>query len=85
MPAKRADGATALRCSRCGYEVLTGKTVYTIGSETSSTARVRTTSVISEGRAMSRKKEEIEYEKEEYYKELFMELLSEEEYGGEEA
>jgi len=83
MPVKRDDGTTALRCSKCGYEILPQGKEYTIGAQTSSTGRVKTTSVISEGKRVGRKKEELEQEKEEYYKEVFLELLHEEEYGEE--
>ena len=80
----RKDGRTVLRCSKCGYEMEGRGTEYRIGGPTASNARVHTTSLISEAKARSRSKEEIEQEKEEYYKELFLELLREEEYGGEE-
>ncbi len=83
MPVKRDDGTYALRCSKCGYEILPHGKEYTVGASTTSTDRVKTTSVISEGKKVSRKKEEIEQEKEEYYKEVFLELLHEEEYGEE--
>ncbi len=73
-----------LRCSKCGYEISSQQSTYKIETTTSDSTRIRTTSVISDGKAIARKKEEIEQEKEEYYKELFLELLHEEEYGGEE-
>ncbi|MDK6028440.1 DNA-directed RNA polymerase subunit M [Ignisphaera sp. 4213-co] len=83
-PIKKEDGSTILKCSKCGYELTSAGAGYTVGVQTSSSDRVKTTSVISEGKKVGRKKEEIEQEKEEYYKELFLELLHEEEYGGEE-
>lgn len=83
VPTKR-EGSIVLKCSKCGYEVSTQHPTYKIETTTSTSTRVHTTSVISDGKTMARKKEEIEQEKEEYYKELFLELLHEEEYGGEE-
>ncbi len=81
----RKNGKTVLRCTKCGYELEASNVMdYRIGGATAASARVMTTSLVSEGRAMHRSKEEIEQEKEEYYKELFLELLREEEYGGEE-
>ncbi|MCI4436396.1 MAG: DNA-directed RNA polymerase subunit M [Ignisphaera sp.] len=83
MPVKREDGTTVLRCSKCGYEIVPQSKEYTKGQSTSSSDRIKTTSLVSEGKKIGRSKEEIEHEKEEYYKELFLELLSEEEYGEE--
>ncbi len=87
-PMKKDDGSMVLKCSKCGYEIpFSGSSSgagYTMGIQTSSSDRVKTTSVISEGKKIGRKKEEIEQEKEEYYKEVFLDLLREEEYGGEE-
>ncbi|MCC6045190.1 MAG: DNA-directed RNA polymerase subunit M [Ignisphaera sp.] len=83
MPVKKEGGVVALRCSKCGYELLPQGKEYTVGVQTASVDRVKTTSVISEGKKVGRKKEEIEQEKEEYYKEVFLELLHEEEYGEE--
>ncbi len=85
MPVRK-DGATVLRCTKCGYELRGGDVKeYRIGVEISAGAHVHTTSLVSEGKARHRSKEEIEQEKEEYYRELFLELLREEEYGGEES
>ncbi len=83
MPIKKGDGATMLRCTKCGYELQSQTAEYRM-AKIGGSNRVQTTSVITEGKKMGRKKEEIEQEKEEYYKELFLELLHEEEYGGEE-
>ncbi|MEM4788727.1 MAG: DNA-directed RNA polymerase subunit M [Ignisphaera sp.] len=80
VPYKKENEA-GFRCSKCGYEIQQQSARYTISVQQ---PKVFTTSVISEGKTTSRKKEEIEQEREEYYKELFMELLREEEYGGEE-
>ena len=80
-PHRKEDGSIVLKCSRCGYEVQQQSARYTLSVQQ---PKVFTTSVVSEGRKYSRKKEEIEQEREEYYKELFMELMREEEYGGEE-
>ncbi|MCS7111949.1 MAG: DNA-directed RNA polymerase subunit M [Ignisphaera sp.] len=84
LPTKKEEGTIALKCSKCGYEASTQQSTYKIETTTSTSSRVHTTSVISNGKTIARKKEEIEQEKEEYYKELFLELLHEEEYGGEE-
>jgi len=83
MPIKKDDGTTILRCTKCGYELQPQTTEYRI-AKTGGSNRVQTTSVVTEGKKIGRKKEELEQEKEEYYKELFLELLHEEEYGGEE-
>jgi len=80
-PYKKEDGSTVLKCNRCGYEIQQQSARYTLSVKQS---KIFTTSVVSEGKAAPRKKEEIEQEREEYYKELFMELMREEEYGGEE-
>lgn len=80
VPQKKDEGYV-LVCSKCGYEVVGQNTRYTVSAQQS---KVFTTSVVSEEKKSRRKKEEIEQEREEYYKELFMELLREEEYGGEE-
>jgi len=77
----RKENMVVLKCSKCGYEVQHQSARYTISAQQS---KVYTTSVVSEEKKSSRKKEELEQEREEYYKELFMELLREEEYGGEE-
>lgn len=79
---QRRDNETVLKCSKCGYELQQQSARYTISSQHS---KVFTTSVVSEGKKGTRRKEELEQEREEYYKELFMELLREEEYGGEES
>jgi len=84
VPIKKEDGSTVLKCSKCGYEASSQKPSYKIETPTSTATRVHTTSIISNGKTITRKKEEIEQEKEEYYKELFLELLHEEEDGGEE-
>lgn len=82
VPQKK-DNEIILKCSKCGYEIQQHSARYTITSQQPS-SKVFTTSVVSEEKKSTRKKEEIEQEREEYYKELFMELLREEEYGGEE-
>ncbi len=84
VPTKKGEGSAVLKCSKCGYEISKQPSSYKIETTTSTNTRIHTTSVISNGKTIARKKEEIEQEKEEYYKELFLELLHEEEYGGEE-
>ncbi len=83
MPVKKDNGTTILRCTKCGYEIQPRLTAYRI-AKIGGSNRVQTTSVVTEGKKIGRKREELEQEKEEYYKELFLELLHEEEYGGEE-
>ncbi len=85
MPVRK-DGKTVLRCMRCGYETDASVSAreYRMGGEIAAEMRVKTTSIVSEAKQVFRSKEEIEQEREEYYKELFLELLKEEEYGGEE-
>lgn len=84
MP-ERSGNKSVLRCTKCGYiaEISEGSG-YRIGGPTTPVARIYTTSLVSEAKTRARSKEEIEQEKEEYYKELFLELLREEEYGEEE-
>ncbi len=86
MPSRRGD-KTILKCSKCGFEIDTSSSSsgeYRLTLPTEASSRVMTTSIVSEGKVRSRSREEIEQEKEEYYKELFLELLREEEYGSEE-
>lgn len=84
MPERR-EGKLILKCPRCSYEVeVRGdiKKDYMIEERADLASRVKTTSIVSEGGAIQRSKEEIEQEKEEFY-EVFLELMSSEE-GGEE-
>jgi len=79
VPSRRG-GKLVLKCPRCGYEEEVkevAKREYTIETK-SNASKIKTTSVISEGKEIMRKKEELEQEKEEFY-EVFLELMSEEE------
>jgi len=85
MMPERSGSRNVLRCTKCGHVAeIAGESGYRIGGPTTSVARIYTTSLVSEAKTRARSKEEIEQEKEEYYKELFLELLREEEYGEEE-
>ncbi len=81
----RKGGRIVLRCTKCGFEMELSPSAakdYTIKEATQSTARVITTSVVSQAQERAiRRREELEQEKEEFYKEIFLELLKEEEYG----
>ncbi|MCD6428961.1 MAG: DNA-directed RNA polymerase subunit M [Desulfurococcales archaeon] len=79
-PTKK-DKKIILRCPRCGYEEVikpTKTSEYKLVVKSGEENRVKTTSLVSEGKATLRKKEEIEQEKEEFY-EVFLDLMSEEE------
>jgi len=79
-PVKR-NKKTILRCPRCGYEEVvksTKSSEYKLVVKSGKENKVKTTSLVSEGKVTSRKKEEIEQEKEEFY-EVFLDLMSEEE------
>ena len=81
MPVREGD-KTYLVCSRCGYkELLKESSRYKLESKTSNESKVKTTSVVSSESEKLRKSEELEQEKENYY-EIFLELMSEEEGGG---
>ncbi len=79
-PTKR-DKKIVLKCPRCGYEEVvkfTKSSEYKLVVKSGEENKVKTTSLVSEGKVTSRKKEEIEQEKEEFY-EVFLDLMSEEE------
>ena len=87
IPSKSND-IIILKCSKCGYEKKMpskrGKEAYKINKHIDQSLRTKTTSRISESpQGLSRSKEEIEQEKEEYY-EIFLDLVREEEESGEE-
>jgi DNA-directed RNA polymerase subunit M/transcription elongation factor TFIIS len=84
MIPQRSGDAYVYKCPNCGYEERSGRgSGYKLSGKSSAGNRVKTTSVVSEGRGAGRSQEEIEQEKEEFY-EIFLDLLSEEESGGEE-
>ncbi|MEM0188413.1 MAG: RPA12/RPB9/RPC11 RNA polymerase family protein [Saccharolobus sp.] len=85
VPAKK-DGKEILKCNKCGYEMELSekeKKEYSIKEKKDKSNKVLTTSIVSEkeGRNLS---EELEHEREEYYKEVGLELLREEFEGSEE-
>ncbi len=85
IPTKK-DGKEMLRCTKCGYEMLLSekeKKEYSVKESRDKSNRVLTTSIVSdkEGRNLS---EELQQEREEYYKEVGLELLREEFEGNEE-
>ena len=82
MPTRRGN-KTVLRCTKCGHELeFAAVTTQDYTIKTESSARVMTTSIVSQApERMLRRKEELEQEKEEFYREIFLELLKEEEYG----
>jgi len=84
VPQKKGDGYV-YKCPNCGYEEAskTGSG-YKLSGKSSAESKVKTTSIVSEGRGATRSQEEIEQEKEEFY-EIFLDLMSSEEgEGGEE-
>ncbi len=84
MPVKRGD-KLVLKCPSCGYEEEVRGNIkkdYTIEAKSNAENKVKTTSIVSEGRGGFRSREELEQEKEEFY-EVFLELMGGEEGGGE--
>ncbi len=82
LPKKEAS-REFLKCPKCGYEEpLKAKEGYRVSKSATKDAKVKTTSIVSEGGRKIRSKEEFEHEKEEYY-EVFLDLMHEEEGGGE--
>ncbi len=76
----RKGKKTLLRCPSCGYEEALGRKSskeYKIVMKSNAQEKVKTTSLVSEGRSVQRRKEEIEQEKEEFY-EVLLDLMSEE-------
>ncbi|EZQ11038.1 DNA-directed RNA polymerase subunit M [Candidatus Acidianus copahuensis] len=85
MPTKK-DGKTILKCRKCGYEEEMdnkAKKEYQI-KESTKNEKVLTTSIVSEKEGRKRDEEEWEQEREEYYKEIGLELLRDEFEGNEE-
>ena len=80
LPTKK-DGKEILRCTKCGYEMpLTEKEKkeYNVKEQKDKSARVLTTSLVSEKGERKLEEEQLEQEREEYYKEVGLELLQEE-------
>lgn len=85
IPMKK-DGKEVLKCKRCGYEKemdSKDKKAYEI-KETSKSNKVLTTSIVSEKEGRKRAEDELEQEREEYYKEVGLDLLRDEFEGSEE-
>ncbi len=83
MLPKREGSDEYLACPKCGYrESLKVKEGYKVSRPATKGVKVKTTSIVSEGGRKIRSKEEFEQEKEEYY-EVFLDLMHEEEGGGE--
>lgn len=84
LPKKEAS-KEVLKCPKCGYEEsLKASEGYKVSRSVAKDVKVKTTSIVSEGGRRIRSKEELEQEKEEYY-EVFLDLMHEEEGGGESA
>ncbi|ABP96095.1 MULTISPECIES: RPA12/RPB9/RPC11 RNA polymerase family protein [Metallosphaera] len=86
LPAKKGD-KEILRCKKCGYEEpLDKKTrkAYQIKEDKSKSGKVLTTSIVSEKEGRRREDDEWEQEREEYYKEIGLDLLRDELEGSEE-
>ncbi|WP_148692071.1 RPA12/RPB9/RPC11 RNA polymerase family protein [Acidianus manzaensis] len=85
IPVKK-DGKEILKCKKCGYEKEMDnkdKKAYEI-KEASKNNKVLTTSIVSEKEGRKRDEDELEQEREEYYKEIGLELLRDEFEGSEE-
>ena len=85
VPVKK-DGKEVLKCKKCGYEKemsTKDKKAYEI-KETAKNNKVLTTSIVSEKEGRKRDENEWEQEREEYYKEIGLELLRDEFEGSEE-
>lgn len=85
VPAKK-DDKDILKCKKCGYEKemdKKDKKAYEIKAS-AKTNKVLTTSIVSEKEGRRRDEDELEQEREEYYKEIGLELLRDEFEGSEE-
>lgn len=83
MVPQKKDDNYVYKCPHCGHEeVSKTEERYRLSGKSTPGSKVKTTSIVSEGRRLVRSQEEIEQEKEEFY-EILLDLLSEEE-GGEE-
>ncbi|MBW9141240.1 MAG: zf-TFIIB domain-containing protein [Candidatus Aramenus sulfurataquae] len=86
VPVKK-DGKDILRCTKCGFEKemdKKDKKSYEVKEARSKSERVLTTSIVSEKSGRKRDEDEWEQEREEYYKEVGLELLRDELEGSEE-
>jgi len=80
IPTKK-DGKEILKCTRCGYEMqLTEKEKkeYNVKEQKDKNSRVLTTSLVSDKGERKLEEDQLEQEREEYYKEVGLELLREE-------
>lgn len=87
MVPNKKDDKWFLRCTKCGYEREMSeaeKKEYKVKEEKDKNNRVLTTSLVSDKSGRSRGEEELEQEREEYYKEIGLELLRDELEGSEE-
>ena len=85
IPAKK-DSRDYLRCIKCKYEMEakpSAKKEYTVKESKGKSERVLTTSIVSETSPRTNE-EQLEQEREEYYREVGLELLRDELEGGEE-
>lgn len=84
VPQKGDKNNYVYKCPNCGYEEVSRREEsYRLSGKPSPGSKVKTTSIVSEEHKLTRSREEIEQEKEEFY-EILLDLLSEEEGGGEE-
>ncbi|AWR94782.1 RPA12/RPB9/RPC11 RNA polymerase family protein [Acidianus brierleyi] len=86
IPVKK-DGKEVLRCTKCGYEKEMdnkAKKAYEIKESKGKSNKVLTTSIVSDKSGRKRDEDEWEQEREEYYKEIGLELLRDELEGSEE-
>ncbi|AWR99761.1 RPA12/RPB9/RPC11 RNA polymerase family protein [Metallosphaera hakonensis] len=87
LPTKK-DDKEVLRCKKCGYEEpldRKAKKAYQIKENKTKSGKVLTTSVVSEREGRKREDDEWEQEREEYYKEVGLDLLRDELEGSEES
>jgi len=80
IPTKK-DGKEILKCTKCGYEMpLTEKEKkeYNVKEQKDKSTRVLTTSLVSEKGERKLEEEQLAQEREEYYREVGLELLNEE-------
>lgn len=86
VPAKKGN-KEILKCNKCGYEMPMDKKArkaYEIKENKGKSGKVLTTSIVSENEGRRREDDEWQQEREEYYKEVGLELLREELEGTEE-
>ena len=84
VPVKKGN-RVVLKCTKCGYEMSIGreKNKYVLKEKVSEKERLKTTSLVSKPSKFGPSEEEKEQRLEEYYA-IALELMQEEESGGEE-